>query len=295
VRAVARSWISPQVKTAKALLYVGAAVAGTIDIFTVNGSQYVLSGQIVDENAPAGIKTDAAGNLYVADLGVKSEGPAPGDIAVYPKGSTNPIRTILPTYWDPYDVAFDDTSSLYVANIAPVDGFSPGSVSVFGPHNKILRVLRSADFDQVLGVIANPKTADLYVTYNSTLGPGRVALFRNAQGSPITLPATFGSVWGITNDGDGNLLVADGTGPLDIVSVKTGQIVSSIAVPGAPLRPAFNTDRSLLYVSNFNNFDVEIFSYPSGKLIGSINRPEWQKNAWPEGVAFWPPAPWPTR
>jgi hypothetical protein len=35
---------------------------------------------------------------------------------------------------------------------------------------------------------------------------------------------------------------------------------------------------------------VEIYSYPSGKLIGSIDEPGWGgPSNYPTGVAYWPP------
>ncbi len=38
---------------------------------------------------PNGMTTDKAGNLYVTDIGVATEGPAAGRIKIYPKGSTS--------------------------------------------------------------------------------------------------------------------------------------------------------------------------------------------------------------
>jgi len=75
--------------------------------------------------------TDAAGNLYVADLVRRDGRPGSGDIKVYPKGSTKYSRYIVPTKWVPYDIAVGSDGTMYVANIAPFASFSPGSVSIY--------------------------------------------------------------------------------------------------------------------------------------------------------------------
>jgi hypothetical protein len=130
--------MSPEVKSAKALLYVGdptgdPSYSGVIDILSLHGLQYKLVGQIQDDAKPEGMTTDAAGNLYVTDEGVATEGPAPGDIKVYPKGSTKYSRYIVPAHWVPNDVAVGHDGTMYIANIAPFAKFSPSSVSIYPP------------------------------------------------------------------------------------------------------------------------------------------------------------------
>ena len=75
---------------------------------------------------------------------------------------------------------------------------------------------------------------------------------------------------------------------IHIYPQAAGSQVGSFNVPGDPLFATFNTDRSLVYVSNFNNFDVEIFRYSDGTQVGTITDSSWSKNAWPTGVAYWP-------
>ena len=75
------SWMSPEAKSATALLYVGdptrdPSYTGVIDILSLHGLHYKLVGQIQDDDMPEGMTTDAAGNLYVTDLGVATEGPS---------------------------------------------------------------------------------------------------------------------------------------------------------------------------------------------------------------------------
>jgi hypothetical protein len=154
-----------------------------------------------------------------------------------------------------------------------------------------LRTLKSASIGEAYGIAVDPQTSDVYVSYTQNLGSGgRIATFAGGRGKAQDLGVSYSEPWGIIQDGSGNLLASDGTGPIHIYPQAGGPQIGAINVPGAPLFATFNSDRSLLYVSNFNNFDVEIFNYSDGTMVGSITGTDWHKNAWPTGVAYWPPA-----
>ncbi|MBV9647291.1 MAG: hypothetical protein JO043_07505 [Candidatus Eremiobacteraeota bacterium] len=286
-------WMTPQARSAKDLLYVASGGAQTVDVFSVSGSQITLVGQIMNFNDPQGMATDAQGNLYVVDDYIPQEGPAAGQLDVFPKGATSPSR-IIPTYpLTPFDVAVDKHGIIYISNIAPVGRLSPGKVTVYGKKSDVhpIRVLRDPASSQGWGITLDSATSDVYVSY--ALGStGRIVRFSGGRGKPVDLGVAFGNPWGLKNDGSGNLLASDGSsGNIDIFPEAGGSLVGTIAVPGAPLLSTFNTTHSLLYVSNFNNHDVEVFSYPSKAMVGSITRSEWGPTSWPTGVAYWPPAP----
>jgi sugar lactone lactonase YvrE len=284
-------WISPEVKSAKVLLYVGdptgsPSYSGVIDILSLHGLQAKLVGQIQDDEMPEGMTTDAAGNLYVTDEGVATEGPAPGDIKVYPKGSTQYSRYIVPAHWVPNDIAVDRDGAMYVANIAPFAKFSPGSVSIYPPGaSQPSRVLHLPNF-QVDGITLHAHTDTIYISYQTNSGSGSIAEFKNARGKAIGFGAAYPSPWGILEDGNNNLLALDGSGTIEIYSEATGKLVKQIAVPDGAAWEAFNQKRSEVFVSNFEQ--VEILSYPAGKVLGSINE-GWSKSNYPTGVAYWPP------
>jgi sugar lactone lactonase YvrE len=162
--------------------------------------------------------TDAAGNLYVTDIGGDRR-TGRGDIKVFPKGSTEYSRLIVPADWVPFDIAVGHDGTLYVANIAPIGYFNPG------PSNTI------------------------YVSYNGTGGSG------------------------------------DGT--INVYAESDGRLVQQISVPNGAMFEAFNKSRGKLFVSDFSK--VEIYSYPGGSLIGSVNKSGWGRYNYPTGVAYWPP------
>lgn len=287
------SWMSPEAKRAKALLYVGdptgsPSYSGVIDVFALRGLKYKLVGQIQDDNYPDGMTTDAAGNLYVTDMGVATEGPAVGDIKVYPKGETHYIRFIVPASWIPFDIAVGKDGTLYVANIARLAYFSPGSVSIYPPlASQPSRVLRFPNF-QVYGIALHRHTNTFYVSYASKGSSGEINEFVHARGRPKNLGVTFDSPWGMLEDGSDNLLACSGGGTVNVYAESTGKLMQQISVSGGAMWEAFNRNRTELFVTNFQ--DVQIFSYPAGKLIGTIDQPGWGgRSEYPTGLAFWPP------
>jgi hypothetical protein len=284
-------WISPDAKSAKELLYVAdptgsPSYSGVIDVFSMHGLQSKLIGQLQDDNFPDGMTTDAAGNLYVTDMGVATEGPAAGDIKIYPKGSSSYSREIVSASWIPFDIAVRN-GGLYVANIAPFASFSPGSVSVYRPNeSEPARVLQFPNF-QVYGIALHKQTSTIYVSYaTERSNDGAINEFVRARGKPKNLGVSYASPWGILEDGSDRLLACSGNGTIDVYAEATGKLVKQISVPSGALWEAFNQSRSELFVTNFQ--EVEIYSYPAGKLIGSINDWGGQSN-YPTGLAYWPP------
>ncbi|MBV8117846.1 MAG: hypothetical protein JOZ01_07690 [Candidatus Eremiobacteraeota bacterium] len=276
-----------QLRGASRLLYVGS-VNGTIDTFSLVNGQYQKTAQIADSNGPEGLHTDAAANLYVADQGIGSEGPGVGDIAVYPKGASQPSRFIVPGY-NVSDVIHVKNGGLYASNFGPDGQFGPGSLSYYGASGSSpVRTMTIHNSFQALSVVADRASKAVFVSYSDNSNTGHIARFDRGRGPAHDLGVSFGTPWGLAEDGSGNLLVADGQGPIRIYS-QQGQALGTISVPGTPYRMAFNADRSLLYVTNFGNFDVEIFSYPGAKMVGTIHSSDWGKNAWTDGIAAWPP------
>lgn len=287
------SWISPRAKRAKELLYVAdptqsPSTGGHIDIFEMQGTTANYAGSILDPDDPNGMTTDAAGNLYVTDIGVAQEGPAPGEIKVYPKGSTSYSRLIVPADWVPFDIAVTPKGTMYVANIAPVAYFNPGSVSVYPPGaDQPSRVLNLSNF-QVDGITRHNQTSTIYISYQTNSGNGAIAEFKHARGKARDLGVSYSEPWGIVEDGHDNLLAAVGSGAVNVYSEATKKLVQQITVPNGAMFEAFNKKRTRLFVSNFQQ--VEILSYPGGQVIGNVNHGYSTAN-YPTGVAVWPPPP----
>jgi len=285
----APSWISPNAKSAKELLYVADPFLGNIDIFSMQGLKATLVGQIADSDGPDGMTTDAAGNLYVTDEGVATEGPAAGDIKIYPKGSTIYSRYIVPAKWVPFDVAVGSDGTMYVSNIAPIGYFSPGSVSVYMPGASVpARVLHLKSF-QAYGIALHHHSKTIYVSYEAPGSDGgKIAAFAHARGKAKDLGVNYPEPWGLLEDGSNDLLACDGAGIIEVYAESDGKLVQQISVPNGAAWIAFDKSRSHIFVSNFDQ--IEILSYPGGTVLGSINQ-GWGKTTYPTGVAIWPPPP----
>ncbi len=287
-----RSWMSPQAKSARQLLYVANGSTGNVDVFSVTKHGTARVGRIGGFQSPQGIAVDAAGTLYVVNDYIPQEGPVGGEVDVFPKGATNPSIIIGDYPWVPFSVGFDKKGNIYVANIAPITQFSPGSVTVYDKAGKgPIRTLKGAGLGEVYGIAVDQHTSDVYVSYTQNLGSGgRIATFSGGRGKAQDLGVSYGTPWGLIQDGSGNLLASDGNGPIHLYPQAGGSQIGAINVPGAPLFATFSSDRSLLYVSNFNNHDVELFRYSDGTMVGSLTDSQWGPNEWPTGVAYWPPA-----
>ncbi|HEV3089952.1 MAG TPA: hypothetical protein VGX91_00760 [Candidatus Cybelea sp.] len=177
---------------------------------------------------------------------------------------------------------------LYVANIAPFAKFNPGSVSIYPPSaSNPSRVLKFPNF-QVYGITLHGQTSTIYVSYAANNSSGEINEFVHARGKAKNLGVSYDSPWGILEDGSDNLLAASGDGTINVYSEATGKLTKQITVSGGALWEAFNQSRSKLYVTDFDK--VDIFSYPAGKLIGSIDESGWGgRSNYATGLAHWPP------
>lgn len=77
-------------------------------------------------NVPAGLATDKAGSLYVANLGNST-------VTVYPQGSSSPSLTISSGISSPYGIAVDSSGNVFVSNLGTNDvtAYQAGATSPY--------------------------------------------------------------------------------------------------------------------------------------------------------------------
>jgi hypothetical protein len=106
-----RSWMSPDAKRAKSLLYTSNAFNNEVDVYGVSGKNNNLLGQLTGFNEPYGECADKSSNVYVTNYLAQS-------VVEYAHGGTSPINTLSDSYGNPVGCAVSPkTGDLAVINL----------------------------------------------------------------------------------------------------------------------------------------------------------------------------------
>jgi sugar lactone lactonase YvrE len=161
---------------------------------------------------PAALVFDGSGNLYVANDGCPASSckhVVPSTVTVYAPGSTRVLRTITKRVEQPFALAFDGSSNLYVAN------YDDNAVTVYAPGStKVLRTIEKGV--ERPDALAFDGSSNLYVANY----PCRFASCRNMASSVTvyaagstkvlrTISQGVASPTALAFDRSGNLYVAN--------------------------------------------------------------------------------------
>lgn len=250
------SWMGPDAKTQKQLLYVSNEGYGVIDVFSV--PSYKIVGQIANGiNQAEGLATDKKGNLYVSNLGSNT-------VTVYAQGSTTPKLTLTDSK-GPDDVAVTKNGYVLAGDVdGGVDVYAPGQTK---PETR----LRSSDISSVYGVGVDSHN-NAYASGINPSGSPVVIAYTNLSGSGTNLQLT-GLVLasGVFVDKSSNVVVTDYQLPgVNIYPPGHTAPSATIANSESPDRSALNGEETLIYVPEGLHNVVNIYDYPSGKLVKHI-------------------------
>jgi hypothetical protein len=252
-------WISPAAKSMK-LLYVSDYTSSIILIYPQGSSAGQPIGEIVDGvSTPAGIATDAQGNLYVANRGANT-------VTEYAPGGTSPTVTLSTGISSPSDVAVDGSGTLYVAEtpLGTIQEYKKGDTSP----------------DFTLTAMARPngmgidKHNDIFVAWNTPGGSpaGNVDRCKALSKACKTLGLTTELASDAQVDLQGNILVGDVFA--EVINIyPPGSTTPSRVIETTEEDPAqfeLDTKDKTLYVADPANFAIRLYFYSTGHQYGSF-------------------------
>ena len=259
---------SKAARKTKPLLYVALTYDNEILVFdqAQGGSKPKLT-ITSGINAPQGITTDTAGNLYVANQNA---------VTIYAPGATAPSKTITTGVNEASDVAVDAGGDMYVTNNGgdsgqqwinyyPAGSSSP-STTWYPPQSSVLTGIALIYPNQT-------SQSEAYVSYFTTtqgVAQGSVLFCEPAYTTCLPTGISMGQTGGIAVESSGSsspfqyLAVDDNIPGYD--SVISGQI-TPVKTGGLPDYLALNSTRNELFVSNESKPSVQVFSYPTMTLL----------------------------
>lgn len=284
-------WIR-RVDAISGLAYVSDAF-GFVDIFTRDGT---LQGQLTGFTQPGGIFVDGAHNLWVADTSAVYE---------FPRGSTQPSKTLSDPVGSPDDVTMCPDGTVYVSNstssFPPAgmlglrsDAVSPdaarGSIEVYPPGTTSpTRYLQFAD--QLTNWFV---TCDARGNVFTTLlyGPSTSAVIEyvHGRGRGTLLPIPGFSL-GIKADSGGNILVGPGSNPNTITEYTEAGSPTGVSITtgsGEIQQFALARSGSVIGAADSQNKHAASWTFPGGAPKTTYSDPNFN---YPSGFAFDPPAP----
>jgi hypothetical protein len=135
-----KSWMDPDARHIKYLLYASDEVAGTVDVYAARSRGHVV-GRLTGFQFPYGECLDATGNVYIADFAAK-------DIVEYERGGTTPIKTLRDVYGFPIGCSVDPkTGDVAVANFEGVGRTCMGGIVIYKDASGRGRLYQDKDFN----------------------------------------------------------------------------------------------------------------------------------------------------
>lgn len=260
---------------AKPRLFVGVPASNAVDIF-LQASPNKLVGQITGLNNPAGLATDSAGDLFIADYN------APIVPVFAPPYADGPKLTLLTPGFVPYAVAVSPTGTVAVGVTCntircpteyAVNFYNKGST-------RRCKTVSSGTFPDVPEGIAFDRAGDLFVVGQHGAGPyiGEIAGGCRASGvASLTAGNTLHRLFDVHVNKDDQVAVLDtDAGYIYTYNLpKNGSLgnpiySTNLGAPEDGFYFTFLASGSRFY-SNLNLTGVTEFDYPSGVVVNTID------------------------
>jgi hypothetical protein len=221
------SWISPDAKHKKGLIYVADYSNSAVHIYPEKGQNQKEIGLITGLPVIEYLNVDRWHNLYVVEF-------VAGQVVVFPRGSTQPSLTlsVQPSGSYPNAVAISKTGEVAVGMFqqSGINFYHKGASTPY----KLVPPLTNYSS----GFCAYDKHGNLYVIESTASGPSHIAEI--VGGGKGTTTKDLGVNGGITNakgiqvDTDGNIAVVGDSGTLNLYKPGSNTLISTNTLNGNP-------------------------------------------------------------
>ncbi|HEY1882572.1 MAG TPA: NHL repeat-containing protein [Candidatus Cybelea sp.] len=235
-----------------------------VDVFDQNGLHQRPFMQFTQLNLePAGLATDAKGNVYVAEA-------AGNGAYIFDLGRPVPFSYLDDAGHEPYAVAVDRSGNAYVANTFLLE--DAGFVNYYPAGSTEAEYeITDPSFEYLYGM-ALDRHGNLYVSYVDLTGNGAVAKFPPGSSGPgHNLGLERGSYFGLAFDQHDDLVAANYyAGEIEVFARGASKPLRRFGHRGRPWSIAFNRQGTRLFVADFERNEIEEYAYPAGTLVDTI-------------------------
>jgi hypothetical protein len=256
------SWMTPDKKKKKALLYISDYNNSVLDVYSYPALKMV--GQITGLSNPDGLCNDKKGNIWAANNTGQN-------LAEYKHGGTSPIATVSDSNNYPVSCSVDPgTGNLAASNIFTLSG-AQGSVAVFAKAKGSPTFYQDADLHDVFFVGYDNK-GNLFADGENASGRFEFAELAKGSSTLKTIALSGGSITfpgTIRWDGK-NVAVGDqeyqgqATSAIDQTNGGGGQITGVTVLSGSVDVVGFTIAKSVAIGPDAGNATVEFYKYPAG-------------------------------
>ena len=257
--------------TTGSIEYVSGISNGSINVYAGQFAGQAPCGQITDGLiSPSGLFVLASTHdLYVADFGG-------ANVQVYHRGQTTPYNTYFdPSVQDVFDVAVAPDGTVLATNYHSRNKTERGSISTWigGPNGGTFvgnfPMQHSNDGYDV--TVRN--NGIVYFSYRTRNSRGELWKMRCPAGACATQTQVAGVLFefpgGMQFDNSDDLIAADQAGLADTFELPNPN-PKTFAVVGQPVDMALSGSDHHLFIADALNHDAAEYSYPGGKLIGTV-------------------------
>jgi hypothetical protein len=260
------AWISPDVRTGEALLYVSQFLTNDIQIYRQTGKNQSPIGMITK-----GI--DDPGNMWVTpngDLYVVNEDSH--NVLVFAKGHLEAYKSLADPGEYPAGVTVDSDGTVYVTNYFATSG-GAGSVSVYAPGATTPTAIYTVPNNEGVFFDALDAAGRLYVNYIDANGVGAMVKFYRGSAIAHLTAVTFGFPESMQFDNTGDLIAIDQGGPFAGI-YELPSSAPSFTFGRDNLCPSglvLVRNERQVYISDEASGVIHQYSYPGGQEDNTIS------------------------